>query len=106
MTTLSTTVLTKGELKKLLATEFEMKQADAQEIFDKVINVLADVLIGQQKGVKLGEIGTLKIDVVPEREHGIPNSDEKVLKPKHYALKLRVSKPFKEELAGVTVQEG
>lgn len=101
-----TTVLTKSELKKLLAEEFETSQTEAIEIFDKVINVLADVLVGQQKGVKLGEIGTLKVDVVPEREHGIPNTTEKVLKPEHYALKFKVSKPFKDELAGVTVQQG
>ena len=98
------TTITKNDLKKLIAEEFETTQTGANDILDKVFNVLADVIVTQQKGVKLGEIGTLKVVHVPERDHRNPQTGESVTKPEHYALKFKVSDPFKKELAEVTVQ--
>ena len=99
------TTITKDELKVLLAEEFETSKTEANKIYDKVINVLADVIIVQQKGVKLGEIGTLKVEVVPARVHRNVQTGEPVPKPEHYGLKFKPSKTFKKELAEVAVQE-
>lgn len=98
------TTIKKTDLVALLAEAQETTKKDAETTLNTVFEVLADVIISQQQGVKLGEIGTLKVDVVPERDHRNPQTGEAVTKPEHYALKFKASKPFKEELAGVTVQ--
>ena len=98
------TTIKKAELVSLLAEALETKKKEAEETLSTVFEVFADVIISQQKGIKLGEIGTVKVDVVPEREHRNPQTGESVTKPEHYALKFKASKPFKEELAEVKVQ--
>ena len=98
------TVLSKGEFVTALATKRGTTKKDAASLLDDVFAIVEDTLYGQQKGVKLGDVGTLKVDVVPEREHGIPKSDEKIVKPEHYAVKFKVNSAFKRDLADVEVE--
>lgn len=99
-----TTVLTKDELTKAFADERGTTQKEAKEILEQVFGTIEGILYEQQAGVKLGAIGTLKVDVVAEREHGVPNSDEKIVKPEHYAVKFKVNSALKKDLATVAVK--
>ena len=98
------TTIKKAELVTLLAEAQETSKKDAEATLNTVFELFADVIISQQKGIKLGEIGTLKVDVVPERTHRNVQTGEPILKPEHYGIKFKASKPFKEELAEVAVQ--
>lgn len=99
-----TTVLTKTELVKAFAEERGTTQKEAAEILDQVFGTIEGVLYEQQAGVKLGAIGTLKVDVVPEREHQNPSNGEKITKPEHYAVKFKVNSAFKRDLAEVAIE--
>lgn len=101
-----TTTLTKTELVKAFADVRETTQKEAAEILDQVFGVIEGALYEQQVGVKLGAIGTLKVDVVAEREHQNPSTGGKVTKPEHYAVKFKVNSAFKRDLAEVAVQQG
>ncbi|WP_144509948.1 HU family DNA-binding protein [Bacillus sp. FJAT-22090] len=101
-----TELFKRDELKKLLAEEFETTQTAAIEIYDRVFAVLEDVVITQQKSVKLGEFGTLKVELKPAREHTNPQDPkgDKIPKSAHYGHKFAPSKSFKKELAEIPVQ--
>ena len=99
-----TRVLKKEEFIAAFALKHGVTKKRSEEILDDVWDTIDDVVFEQQAGVKLGNIGTLKVKLVPEREHNKPKSDEKVIKPEHYALKFKVNKKFKEDLETLEVQ--
>jgi len=99
-----TTVLTKKDFVRLVAERLNTTQIKATEVLDVVFGAVEVAVFEQKAGVKLGDIGTLKVDVVPEREHNVPNSDEKIVKPEHYAVKFKVNSAFKRDLADVEVE--
>lgn len=99
-----TTVLTKKDFVKLVAEGLDTTQVKASEVLDIIFGVVETVVFEQKAGVKLGDIGTLKVDVVPEREHSNPKTGEKVIKPEHYAVKFKVNSVFKRDLAEVQVE--
>lgn len=99
-----TTTLTKTELVKAFADKRGTTQKDAAEILDQVFETIEATLYEELTGVKLGAIGTLKVEVVPEREHQNPSTGGKVTKPEHYAVKFKANAAFKRDLAEVAVQ--
>jgi len=98
------TLLSKGEFVSALAAQREVTKKEASELLDDVFAVIDSALIDELKDVKLGDIGTLKVVEVPERTHKNPKTGEAVIKPKHYAVKFKTNKNFKEDLAEVPVE--
>lgn len=84
--------------------EEKMTKKDAEQLLETFTGVIEDIVFSEHKGVRLGDIGTLRPEVVPEREHNVPNSDKKVTKPEHYALKFRVNAAFKRDLEKVSTK--
>ena len=102
------TILKTEELVELIAEGFttednKVSKTEAKRILNDFVSVIEDVVFEQQKGIRLGGIGTFKVDVLPEREFGIRNSTEKVTKPERYGLKFVVNKGFKRDLEEVPV---
>ena len=106
MTQVFTEVLKKKELINGFHEATGKNKKESEEALDAVFAYLEEVLYGQKKGFKLGDIGTIKLKVEPEREHGVPKSDEKVTKPKHYKTAFKVNDGFKRDLAALEVVEG
>ena len=98
------TVLTKAEFVGTFADKRGVSKKEAAEILEQVFETIEDVVFEQQAGVKLGAIGTLKVDVVPEREHQNPSTGDKITKPEHYAVKFKVNSAFKRDLAEVAIE--
>lgn len=99
-----TQVLKKEDFIKAFAQKHGVTKKKAEEILDDVWDTIDDIIFEQQVGVKLGNIGTLKVKLVPERKHKNPQTKEEVIKPQHYALKFKVHKKFKEDLETLEVQ--
>lgn len=99
-----TEVLKKKELVDGFSEFTSKNKKESEEILDTVFAYFEEVLYVQKKGFRLGGIGTHKLAIVPEREHPIPKSTEKVTKPKHYASRYQVNDGFKKDLAKEPVQ--
>lgn len=98
------TVLTKAEFVGTFADKRGISKKEAAEILDSVFETIEEVVFEQQAGVKLGALGTVKVEVVPEREHQNPSTGGKITKAEHYAVKFKVNSAFKRDLAEVEVQ--
>lgn len=96
-----TEILKKKELVDGFAEFTGKKKNDSEETLDTVFAYLEDILYTKKKGFRLGGIGTHKVAIVPEREHPIPKTDKKTLKPEHYAIKFKVNDGLKEDLANI-----
>lgn len=101
-----TEVLSKKELINGYHERTGKKKYESEATLESVFAYLEDIVYAQNKGFKLGDIGTVKVQVVPEREHGVPKSDKKVTKPKHLKPKFQVNKGFQRDLAALEVEEG
>lgn len=110
-----TEVLSKKELINGFAELTGKKKNESEQVLDTVFSYLEDILYAQNKGFKLGDIGTVKLQIVPEREHPVPNFDKEaakdpnykpktVVKPEHYGLKFKPNDAFKRDLAEVPVE--
>lgn len=105
MTQVFTEVLKKKELVDGFSEFSEMNKKESEATLDTVFAYLEEVLYTQKKGFKLGGIGTHKVSIVPEREHPIPKSTEKITKPRHYAPKFKPNDGFKKDMADLPVEE-
>ncbi|MFS0643697.1 HU family DNA-binding protein [Siminovitchia sp. 179-K 8D1 HS] len=94
----------KKELITLLAEELDVKKTEATRIHDVFVNVLEDLIVEQQAEFKLGDIGTFKVPVRPEREHINPQTGGKVVKPAHFALTFKPSANIKRELESYEIE--
>lgn len=104
------TILKTEELVGLIAEAFgtedkKTSKAEAKDILNTFVSVIEDVIFEQQKGVRLGGIGTFKVNVLPEREFRVPNTDKTVTKPDRYALKFDVNTGLKRDLEKVPVSK-
>lgn len=102
-------ILKTEELVELIAEQFgtedkNISKTEAKNILNNFVAVLEDVVFEQQKGIRLGNIGTFKVDVLPEREFRVPNTGDKVTKPERYSLKFTVNSGFKRDLEQVPVK--
>lgn len=98
------TLLSKEEFVSALASQREVTKVEAKELLSDVFSVVDSAIIDELKDVKLGDIGTLKVVEVPERNHKNPKTGEVIVKPKHYAVKFKANKNFKDDLAAVVVE--
>lgn len=99
------TTLTKKEFLKLVAEQLETSVTKTEATLDGVWKALEIALIDEQSGVKLGGIGTVSVEVAPERTHRNPQNGEEVVKPEHYKLKFKANAAFKRDLAEVEISK-
>ena len=97
-------IFNKGELVDIIATKKGIKKKDATAYIEDVFATFEEVITEYATGFKLGDLGTLDVVVVPEREHRNPQSGETIVKPEHYALKFKVNKRTKDALAALSVE--
>lgn len=103
------TVLNKNEFVTAVAEGFstdeqKMTKVDAEKLIETFTDVIEDIFFAQQKGIRLGGIGTLRPTIVPERDHRVPSTGEKITKPEHYALKFKANAALKRDLAKVSTK--
>lgn len=83
-------------------------KVDAEKFVRESFAFYKELILTNQAGFTILGLGKLEVSAVPEREHRVPKAkgepEEFVTKPEHYALKLKVSKGFKEELESKPVQ--
>lgn len=99
-----TEVLKTGDFEAILAEEFETTKTDAKEILRTFVGAVKRALHDEQKGVRLGDLGTMKVRIVPERDHRVPSTGETMTKPEHYGVKFDVNARFKKELEELPIE--
>lgn len=97
-------VLKAEEFKTKVAEAFDTTKKEAGEIIKTFTDLVGEVVLEEQKGVRFGDVGTFRPQITPEREHNNPQNGEKITKPAHHALKFQVNRGFKEELEQVDVK--
>lgn len=97
-------VFTKKELADIYAEKNEIGKGEALELLDTVFNSLTEIVTEYGSGFKLGELGTFKTDVKPERVYKNPQTGEELPPtPAHYAVKFTPSKKAKDALKRLEV---
>lgn len=99
-----TEVLKTKEFEQIIAEEFETTLGDAENILRTFAGAIKRAIYEENKGIRLGDFATLKIQEVPERNHRVPSTGETVTKPEHYAVKLAVNKRFKKDLEELSIK--
>lgn len=95
----------KGELVGLLAEELGTTKKEATEIHDVFVGILENLIVENQAEFKLGNIGTFKVPVQPEREHRNPQTGDKIVKPAHFKLKFQPSANIKNDLESYEIEQ-
>lgn len=97
----------KKDVVDLLAQNLGSSKKDAEATLKVVTDTLEEIIVEHQGEFKLGEIGTFKLPIRPEREFANPQDrSQKVVKPAHLALTFKASKTIKDKLAEYEVVEG
>lgn len=105
MTQEFTEVLKKEDLINGYAEAYDKKKNESKEILESVFSYLEDILYVQNKGFKIGDIGTVKLQIVPERVHKHPKTRvELPPTPEHYKVKLKPNSAFEKDLKTVPVE--
>lgn len=82
----------------------KMTKVAAKELIETFVGVIEDTIFEEQKGIRLGGIGTLKVRTLPERDFPVPGEDRTVTKPERYGVKFDVNKGFQRDLEAVPVK--
>jgi len=87
------------ELIDFYAETYGVTKKQAKEELERFAEFAEKVIVDEQQGFRLGDVGTFKVEVKPEREYGIPNKPgETKIVPQHYALRFQVNKVTKDAL--------
>ena len=99
-------VLKTNEFVAELATELGMTKTDARIIYDAFTNTMERVITEKQAGVKLGKVGSIKVEVQSAREYRNMQDPEgeKIQKPAQYKTKYTPSKSLKTALKTIEVK--
>lgn len=88
----------KDDFITLLAEELETTKKDATWIYEGFSNTVFNAVTKGLGDVTIEGVAKLKVANVPEREHRVPSTGEKIVKPAHKKLKLTVLKKTKDVL--------
>lgn len=88
-------VLTKKELADIYAEKKGMGKGEASKFLDDVFETLSDIAVEYAAGFKLGDIGTLEVNLVEAKDHNRrnPQTGEAFVQhvPEHFAPKFKLA---------------
>lgn len=88
---------TKTDLAKLLSQRLPLNAAECEDFIEAFYNVLAEELIRGEK-VRIGEIGSLSMRLLEERQRRNPMTGETFLAPAKWILKFKEGHVFMSTL--------
>lgn len=104
------TVLTKDEVKTIIAEKKGITKTAAEAYMKDVFETFGSIITEYGAGFKFGDTATFDVVEVEEttRTRRNPSTQEEFLKttPAHYALKTKVNKATKDALIALKANEG
>lgn len=97
-------VLTKKELIDIYAEKKGLKKNETGALLDEVFETLQEIVVEYGAGFRMGDLGTFKVVLKPERTFRNPQNGETGVKPAHYAVKFATNKNTKETLEALEVE--
>lgn len=96
------TIYTKGIVEGV-AEIMGFSKKETTEIVDAVIQTISSNLIAGNK-VNIGELFIASASIKPERKARNPRTGETIIKPPHWVVKFRPTKPLKTKIAQLPIK--
>lgn len=94
---METKMMTTDALVALIAEKNEISKVSAKNTLSMVVDALTDAITSQDyDSIKVGKLGTVKVDAVAERMGRNPQTGDAVVIPAHNKVSFKFSKGIKD----------